>query len=221
MPFTALDAIVAVVILISALLAMIRGFTREFFSIASWAAAAAAAYFFWQPVLPYVERYVHHDKVALAITVAGIFFITLIIVSVITMRISDFVLDSRAGPLDRTLGFLFGAARGLLLVVIAVAFLNGLIEKDRQPPWIANAQSLPWLSELGDDLKNRLPPDLEDTVVTWLRQATGREDEQQPGSEQVIQEPSPDSPAGGGPQPGIATDDQNQLQRQIDAPPPE
>ena len=55
--------------------------------------------------------------------VAGVFVGTLIVVSVITVRISDMILDSRIGALDRTLGFLFGLARGLLIVV--VAFLSG------------------------------------------------------------------------------------------------
>ena len=120
MPFTLLDGVVVLVVLISAVLAMIRGFTREVFSIASWVAAAAVAYFFWDDAIVYVQPYVEDQNIALGITIAGLFFVTLIIVSIITMRISDFVLDSRAGPLDRTLGFVFGAARGLLLVIIAV-----------------------------------------------------------------------------------------------------
>ena len=137
MPFTLLDGILLIVVLISAVLAMIRGFTREVFSIASWVAAAAAAYFFWDDLLPYVQRYIEDDKIALGVTVAGIFFVTLLVVSIITMRISDFVLDSRAGPIDRMLGFAFGAARGLLLVIIAVLFINFFIAPDKQPEWIA------------------------------------------------------------------------------------
>ena len=133
MPFTLLDGILVFVVLISAVLAMIRGFTREVFSIGSWVAAAAVAYFFWDDVLPYVQRYVEDKNIALGVTIAGLFFVTLLIVSLITMRISDFVLDSRAGPLDRTLGFVFGAARGLILVVIAVLFLNFFIAPDQQP----------------------------------------------------------------------------------------
>ena len=109
-PFTLLDGILLFVILISAVLAMIRGFTREVFSIGSWAAAAAVAYFFWDDLLPYVRHYIPDKNLSLGITVAGLFFVTLLVVSLITMRISDFVLDSRAGPLDRTLGFVFGAA---------------------------------------------------------------------------------------------------------------
>ena len=156
MPITLLDGILVVVMLISAVLAMIRGFTREVFSIGSWVAAAAAAYLLWERVLPFTQNYIDDKNIALGVTIAGIFFVTLIIVSIITMRISDFILDSKAGPLDRTLGFIFGAARGLILVVIAVLFLNFFIAPDKQPVWIAEAKSKPWLDSMGTDLMNRL-----------------------------------------------------------------
>src|SRR5918998_1760974 len=178
MPFTLLDGILIFIVLVSALLAMIRGFTREVFSIASWIAAAAATYFFWEDVLPYTQRYIEEENLALGVTIAGIFFITLLVVSLITMRISDFVLDSRAGPLDRTLGFIFGAARGLILVVIAVLFLNFFIAPDRQPIWIAEAKTKPWLDNLGSDLMNRLPDDPEAEIMERLR----GEEADQPGA---------------------------------------
>ena len=63
-------------------------------------------------------------KAAMAIAAAGIFFVTLIIVSFITLKIADFIIDSRIGALDRVLGFIFGAVRGLLLVVVAMLFFN-------------------------------------------------------------------------------------------------
>ncbi len=228
-PFTLLDGILLLVILISAALAMIRGFTREVFSIGSWIAAAAVAYFFWDDLLPYVRRYIADKNISLGVTIAGIFFITLLVVSIITMRISDFVLDSRAGPLDRTLGFIFGAARGLVLVIIAVLFLNFFIAPERQPPWIAMAKSKPWLDSLGQDLMNRLPDDPEAEIMQRLRGATAT-----PGTpatpDDAVQEPTPEGetaapPGEGEPpaeaEPGLAPDDQNQLQRELEAPPPD
>lgn len=232
MPFTLLDGILLFVVLISAGLAMIRGFTREVFSIASWVAAAAVAYFLWDDALPYVQRYIDDKNISLGVTIAGLFFITLIVVSIITMRISDFVLDSRAGPLDRTLGFAFGAARGLILVIIAVLFLNFFIAPDRQPEWIAMAKSKPWLDSLGTDLMNRLPDDPEAEIMQRIRGETASQGTPATPDESV-QEPSPEgepaAPAARGEppvdsappadEPGIAPDDQNQLQRELEAPP--
>jgi membrane protein required for colicin V production len=218
MPFTLLDGILIFVVLISAVLAMIRGFTREVFSIGSWVAAAAATYFFWESVLPYTQRYIEDRNLALGVTIAGVFFVTLIVVSLITMRISDFVLDSKAGPLDRTLGFVFGAARGLVLVVIAVLFLNFFIAPDHQPMWIAEAKTKPWLDSLGTDLMNTLPEDPEAEILQRLR------GEQAATTPPADAESGPASGAGAGVptgDPDYAPDDQNQLERQIEAPPPE
>jgi membrane protein required for colicin V production len=217
MTFTLLDGILVFVILISAVLAMIRGFTREVFSIASWVAAAAVAYFFWDDAKPYVDRYIEDENLSLGVTIAGIFFVTLLIVSIITMRISDFVLDSKAGPLDRTLGFVFGAARGLLLVIIAVLFLNFFIAPDRQPEWIAMAKTKPWLDSLGEDLMNRLPEDPEAELIERLRGRSGASQEQ-PSGDDTVQEPAPGI---GAPPPGISPEDQNQLEQQLEAPPPD
>lgn len=169
MPITILDGILIAVMLISAVLAMIRGFTREVFSIAAWVIAALATYMFWEDVLPFVQGYIDDRNVALGITVIGIFFVTLLVVSLITMRISDFILDSKVGPLDRTLGFIFGAARGLILVVIAVLFLNFFIAPERQPVWIAEAKSKPWLDNIGNDLMNTLPEDPEAQILERFR----------------------------------------------------
>ncbi|MFX5730354.1 CvpA family protein, partial [Acinetobacter baumannii] len=92
-------------------------FMREILSIAAWGTAAVVTLYSYNKLLPTAKAYFGSDTVALAVVVAGTFIGTLIIVSVITVRISDMILDSRIGALDRTLGFLFGLARGLLIVV--------------------------------------------------------------------------------------------------------
>jgi membrane protein required for colicin V production len=157
MTVTLLDAILVGIMLISALLAMVRGFSREVLSVVSWLAAAAAAFFFYQPLTPYVQEYVSSEKVAMAAAALGIFVVTLIIVSFITLRIADFIIDSRIGALDRALGFVFGAARGLLLVVVAMLFFNWLSPADTQPAWITNAKSKPYLDDLGARLIAAVP----------------------------------------------------------------
>lgn len=169
MPITILDGIVIGVALFSAVLAMVRGFSREVLSIASWVAAAAAAYFFHPAVLPYVKPYIDNDKVQLAAAAAIVFFIALILVTVITMKIADFIIDSRIGALDRTLGFLFGAARGVLLVVVAMLFFNWLVAPQQQPSWVTTAKSKPLLDNLGARLVALLPEDADATILDRLR----------------------------------------------------
>ncbi|MBP1850778.1 CvpA family protein [Rhizobium halophytocola] len=161
MPITIFDGIVIGVVLFSAVLAMVRGLSREVLSIASWVGALAAAYYLYPLILPYVKNYTSDDRIALAASAGVIFLIALIVITVITSRIADFIIDSRVGALDRTLGFLFGAARGLLLIVVAVAFWNWLIDAKHQPDWVTNAKTKPFLDTLVLKLEAVLPDDIE------------------------------------------------------------
>jgi membrane protein required for colicin V production len=156
-----LDLGLIVVVLISAFLAMLRGLTREVLAIASWGAAALAAIYLHPLVLPYVKPYIAKDVIALAVAAAAVFFVTLIAVSLITIKLSDAILDSKIGALDRSLGFLFGAVRGLLLCVIAFVFFNWLVPAQTQPGWVKTARMRPLLQVTGDRLMAILPDDPE------------------------------------------------------------
>jgi len=159
MPISWLDIILASIMLISGFLAMLRGLTREVLSILSWAVAAVATLFFFPKYQAQAQVYIEPALLADAVLAGGIFLVVLIVVSLITVRISDGVLDSRIGALDRTLGFVFGLARGLVLVVIAYLFFTWLVPEDTQPPWIQNARSLPILKQTGAGIVSLLPED--------------------------------------------------------------
>lgn len=171
MPITLLDGVLVGFTLVSAMLAMVRGFSREILSVASWAAAAVAAYLFHPLVLPYVTAYIDHDLVALAVAAAAVFFVALIIVTVITMKLADFIIDSRIGALDRTLGFVYGAARGILVMAVALLFLNWLMGSN-PPDWITEAKSLPLLESVGQWLQNLLPDDPDNSLLDRLSPGT-------------------------------------------------
>ena len=168
MPITLLDGILIGFTLVSAMLAMVRGFSREVLSIASWVAAAAAAFFFYPILVPYLTPYISNDKVAMAASAAIVFFIALIVVTVITMKIADFIIDSRVGALDRTLGFLYGAARGILVVAVGLLFFNWLAG-DNQPGWVTEAKSKPLLDTIGEKIQGVLPDDPENSILDRLR----------------------------------------------------
>jgi membrane protein required for colicin V production len=169
MPITLLDIILIGVMLVSALLAMIRGFMREVLSIAAWVIAAVATLYAYSKLLPYAKNYFNNDIIAGAAVIGGTFLLTLLVVSVITVRFSDMVLDSRVGALDRTLGFLFGLARGLIIVVVAFLFFAWLVPPRTQPSWVANAKSKVMLQTTGDWLISMLPDDPESSILKRLK----------------------------------------------------
>ena len=184
MPVTILDLVVIGVILISALLAAVRGLTREVLAIASWVAAAAVAWIFHPQLLPVAKQYIPNDTIALIAAIAALFLVTLIVVSLVTARVSDFVLDSRIGALDRTLGFVFGAGRGLLLAVIGYLFFAALMGDKNLPVWARDARAKPMLEETGRSLIAMLPQDVNaDFIKNLLKPRTGDEPTEAPAEE--------------------------------------
>lgn len=163
MPITLLDGIVVGFTLVSAMLAMVRGFSREVLSIASWVAAAVCAFLFYKPVLPYVQPYIDNPQIAMAAAAGAVFLVALIIVTVITMKIADFIIDSRVGALDRALGFLYGAARGILVLAVALIFYNWLAGTN-SPPWITGAKSKPLLDTVGGWIESAIPENPESLI---------------------------------------------------------
>lgn len=159
LPISLLDLLVIGIVLLSALLASVRGFTREVLAIGSWVIAAIAAYAFHPRVLEFLEPHIANRQIALAAAIAAVFLVTLVIVTMITVKLSDLILDSSIGALDRTLGFLFGAARGFLIAAVAFLFFDKLVGEKQYPDWVRDAKLRPLLKESGDQLIALLPTD--------------------------------------------------------------
>ena len=193
-----LDLGVIGVVLVSAVLSLMRGFTREVLAIGSWIAAAAAAYYFHPYVTPYLAPYIHKPVMLQAVAAAIVFFATLIVVSLFTVRLSDAILDSKIGALDRSLGFVFGAVRGFLLAVVAFAIFNWLVGDKQQPDWVQKAKTRPMLTDTADRIIAILPEDAATTLETWIKSkaaASGADvpaDETKPAT--VAPTPAPAAP---------------------------
>lgn len=169
MVFTGVDVGVAVLVLISAILATARGFTREVLSLATWAGSAAIAAYMYFYHSDIAKTYIKEELVATGVTVIGSFLVALIVLHLLTMWIGDLVVDSRVGPLDRTLGFVFGAARGVLICVVAAVFANFLLgPADKLPEMLRDAKSFPPLMSAGDYLIALLPDDIETQFTDFL-----------------------------------------------------
>lgn len=168
MPFSVLDLAVLGIVVISALLAAVRGATREVLAIVAWVAAAAVAWKLHPLLLPTVSQHVSNATVALVASIASIFLITLIVVSIVTVKVSDMILDSRIGAIDRSLGFVFGAGRGFLICVIGWVFLAWLVQ-GKMPDWAAQARSRPMLEKSGDALVAQLPENPEGFIKQFKK----------------------------------------------------
>ena len=210
-----LDLALLLIVAVSALLSMVRGFTREILAIASWGAAAVAAYYLHPYVMPYVTPYIAKEVIAKIAAIASVFLVTLIIVSIVTVKLSEAILDSRVGALDRSLGFVFGAARGFLLGVVAFLFFSWLVPANKQPEWVATARSKPLLQATGEQIVAMLPEDPDNTFFKRFKKdkTSPNEDipadtEAPPASDAPPQQKSDIAPAAPKPAPAAQNDRQ-------------
>lgn len=170
MPFEMLDLILGGIMVLSGLLALTRGFTREVLSLISWGLAAAAGLFaaFNEDLVALALDYVQSDVIARVAVGGGVFLIALIILSIISVRVADWVLDSAAGPFDRTAGLVYGLGRGLLLVAIAYLFYVWLVPPEKREDWVRNARSLAVIEATGEFVTDFLPADIRETLRTRI-----------------------------------------------------
>ena len=140
------DGIVIGVVLISSVLALLRGFTNEILSILAWVVGAIAALWLFPYLTPVLRDYIPTPWLAAVVSAIAIFFAAYAVVALFTSRWSDSLMElhDRAALLDRTLGFVFGVARGLLIVSVAYLFFVWLVQDPvDQPGWIRNAKLRP------------------------------------------------------------------------------
>lgn len=124
--FTLVDAGVAIIVLLSGVLAYSRGFVREAMAIVGWIGATIVAFVFADQVEPLVRQIpvvggFIGDSCELAIIAAfaAVFAVALVVVSIFTPLFSSVVQRSALGGVDQALGFFFGVLRGILLVAVA------------------------------------------------------------------------------------------------------
>jgi membrane protein required for colicin V production len=160
LPINLADLIVIVVLLASGLFALVRGFVHEVLGIASWVGAAFVTLHAYPLVQPWVLNVIAVEFIASLLTGVGLFLITLVLFSVLTRILSNRIQQSSLGPLDRSLGLLFGFARGAVIVVLAWLALGYVIGADQRPGWIQEARSRPLVERGAAMLLALVPPSL-------------------------------------------------------------
>jgi membrane protein required for colicin V production len=169
--FTLVDGIVLAVIALSAVLAYARGFVRESLSIAGWVAAALAGFYF-APMLEPLMREVPvlrdllgtNCELGILAGFVAAFVVALVLVSFVTPLLAGAVQNSAVGPIDQGLGFLFGIARGILLVVIALVVYKTIFGGAGGIEQIDGSRS----AALFGDLESRIQAMLPEDAPQWI-----------------------------------------------------
>ncbi|MGD9865300.1 MAG: CvpA family protein [Pseudodonghicola sp.] len=168
--FTIIDGAVALIIVVSALLAYARGFVREAMAIAGWIIAAVLAFIFAPQVEPLVKEipvlgdYIADScELSIIAAFAAVFALALIVVSFFTPLFSSLVHRSMLGGLDQGAGFLFGVARGVLLVAIAF-FVYDAVMTGQKFTIVDESRSAQVFSRLTGKIEDRDP----EQALGWI-----------------------------------------------------
>ncbi|MFZ4540214.1 MAG: CvpA family protein [Rickettsiales bacterium] len=177
------DLGVLIVVGLSALLSFFRGFVREVLSLGAWLGASVITLYTFPMASKYIEPQVKSEVIASGLASIGVFFIALILLSILTSLILKFVkTGSEVGVLDNIIGLCFGVARGVLIVSIAYFVMTiVLVEKD-YPDWVRTSESRPYIAKSAKWVAKLTP--------SYLDAVTGKkEDKESTDGEKVSANP--------------------------------
>jgi membrane protein required for colicin V production len=155
------DGVILVVIAVSALLSLRRGFTREAFSLLAWVAAFIIARLFGPGLEVMLENSVETPSARTAVAFGLLFAATLVVGALINHLLGELVRVTGLSSTDRLFGMLFGAVRGLLLVVVLVALGSHLFSADS---WWRESLLVPYIATL-EDWTRRIASDLVNFIL--------------------------------------------------------
>jgi membrane protein required for colicin V production len=197
------DIVVLAVIALSTLLALGRGFVKEVLSIFGWIGAAIGTFliFVYVPaVKEFARKQITEPVLADIVCAVALFVVLLIVLGFVNHAISSRVHASALGPLDKSLGLVFGLVRGVVLVALAYMAMTDwfMPSREQRPDVINQARTEPYVAMAADFIKSRIPQSWKDKAGT-IFDDTGRAVEQ--GVEQgkqlndTLQKLSPPLPA--------------------------
>ena len=164
------DIVVLAVIALSTLLALGRGFVKEVLSIFGWIGAAIGTFliFFYVPqVREFARKQIAEPLLADIACAVGLFVVLLIVLGFFNHAISSRVHGSSLGPLDKSLGLVFGLLRGVVLVALAhMAMTDWFIpNRDQRPDVINQARTEPYVAMAANFIKERIPQEWKDRAT--------------------------------------------------------
>jgi membrane protein required for colicin V production len=200
--FTLVDAVVAVVIVLSAILAYSRGLTRELLAIAGWVGAAVLAFLFAAQAEPLVkelpvvgEVLAGSCELSRLAAFAVVFALGLIVMALFTPLFASMVQRSVLGGVDQALGFLFGVLRGVILVAVTFVVYDRAVAANTVP-MVDASRSKAVFAAFQASLESNIPSDAPGWIVQQYESLVG--DCGAPaGSAPAPAAPAAPAPAGG------------------------
>lgn len=161
---TSFDILVLIVVGISGIYGFGRGFTHEVLSVGAWIGAVIATLYLLPVAQPMMRDFLNPPGFADTVTVILLGVVTLIIFKLLANIIGRAVRTSAIGPLDRSMGALFGVVRGLLIICVAYLVTTWVIPQKNLPDWVQQARSRPLVEYGASILANITPAEIIDSL---------------------------------------------------------
>ncbi len=153
---TGFDIIVLIIVGVAAIGGFLRGLVQEVLSLAAWILAAFAIYYLHSPLTEALRDFYDADPATSILAFALLLLIPYAAMKVIASNAGEASRGSLLGPIDRVLGFGFGALKGALIVVIAFSVLvlgfDTVWGYKGRPAWIATARTYPAVDTFSSEL---------------------------------------------------------------------
>jgi membrane protein required for colicin V production len=183
-----IDILVLLVLALSALIAFLRGFIREVLTIIGVLGGMVAAYYAGPHLLPIMEGWLGVDPnaedpqklfdiipytyVAAFLAYGSIFVIVVVILSIISHMIAEAVKSVGLGAIDRTLGVVFGLARGILLLGILYLPVHLTIEQETRDGWFEGARSHVYIEMTAEVISGYLPEEAKQGIEDQVEEGS-------------------------------------------------
>ncbi len=158
--FSGVDLIILLVIAVSVVVSVVRGFFKEAVSLLTWVSAILITLMFTSRFASLLPREtIEGPQARFAISALMLFFGTMIVGSMINYLFQKILVNSNQGKLDRVLGIGFGAGRGVVIVTLLVLMAN-LIPTFKQEPWWRDSALIPPMQKAAKFIHAQLPQEL-------------------------------------------------------------
>lgn len=165
MTFTDFDLIVIGLTLLSIVIGIIRGFSKEVLSIFSWAGAVLIALHLRTWAVALTKTYITDTFFAEPIGIFIVFFISFAILAKISQVVAGFVKSSVVGSVDRLLGAAFGVFRAVLFLGVAYMIFVTLTQGSEQKNhFLDQSKTLVFIQKSADIIHVFLPKDMVEDI---------------------------------------------------------
>ena len=152
----AFDIIVLLIVGVTAITGIMRGFVQEVLALVAWILAVLAIYYLHTPLTEGLTPHVASESGAGVLAFALLLLVPYAVVKFASKWVGDTSRNSVLGPIDRLLGFGFGAIKGIIIVVLAFSILvlgyDTVWGHKGRPDWISLSRSYPFVNAASDEL---------------------------------------------------------------------